>query len=212
MIERSNSKNAALAQTLKADIAALPAISTITPSKTSGNLDYVASARSTLADKIKQGYYSPQNAGFIFGLLPQYRDHAAPQKANKEALEIINDNLRATSEDLGNLKRIIEYAPLIDLQGDITAQDTAERLERTQQGIKATYEYVRQSNLSNSGVIANKLNTLAERALYVTNDTKNAWSADVLEVQKMIITNLESQDISKTDYTKTLSDISISYQ
>jgi hypothetical protein len=210
---RVSSGNAARAQSLKADIAALPPVLMIHPGKTSGLLDNVVTARQNLAKQLDTKKYAPQKASGIFALRPKSRANNTHIDAHSKVLKAEKQLLTQTTSDLSALKKVIEYQPLADLADHIdTANGTPERLIRTQEGLKQAVSYLETSSLRNRVELAVRLQTFVPRSILVTDETKQQWSSDMLAFQTSLVASIAAEDILSTSYADSLDKITASYQ
>lgn len=210
---RTASANAARAQSLKADIAALPTVASIQPGKTSGLLDYVITTRQDLAKHLDTKQYAPQNVTGIFALRPKSQTNNARTDAYARVLNKQKILLNQTAADLTALKKVVEYQPLADLADRIDVTNgTPERLQRTQTGLKAAATYLSQSLLVDKTQLITQLRPLIAQSVLVTDETKQQWSKDMLAFQTNLLQGIASEDIQSTDYSQILDGITVSYQ
>jgi hypothetical protein len=210
---RVSSGNAARAQSLKADIAALPPVLSIQPGKTSGLLDYVVTTRQDLAKQIDTKKYAPQKASGIFALRPKSQANDTRTDAHSKVLKAEKELLTQTASDLSALKKVIEYQPLADLADHIdTTNGTPERLLRTQEGLKKAVSYLKTSSLRDRDELAAQLQPFIPRSILVTDETKQQWSTDMLALQTSLVASIAAEDIQVTSYADLLDKITVSYQ
>jgi hypothetical protein len=198
---------------LSAEIIALPKIAAIIPAKTSGQLDYIVTSRSDLAKKVSTDD-SPRYALWTFGLIvPAYYASSSQQAQHAEVVQDVSASLAKTTKDLQGLKKIIEYMPLIDLGESFKSDpDIGERLDRTHQGLNDAMEYIRYSGLPHTTDLIKMITKVNAQTLALTDDTKTAWSAEVLEIQKLILSDIESQDVQQGDSVHKLQTIGQTYE
>lgn len=210
-IATTRSQNAARSVDLSGAIAALPKVSSIQPAKTSGSADYVMTTRSDLMNNLAS-HYTPQSALWMYGLLPKYYAAISQQSNHSKVVQDARDSLRQTTDDLTHLKKIIEYMPSVDLSGKF-ADDPGlhERLQRTKKGIDEAIGYIQWSGLPHAQVLVAKLTKLNQNTLILTDQTKIPWAAELLEIQKIILSDITAQDIQQSDIEKQLQEVSASY-
>ncbi len=210
-IEVARAQNAARASSLSSSIEALPKVSSISPSQTSGILDYISTSRLKLASEIDEAY-RPQFSPWMYGLLPEFYGKSSQQSLHTQLAKESSSILAKTGDDLEKLKKIIEYMPLVDLGGNF-ADDPGlgDRLRRTQQGLTDTIAYIQMSDFPHKAELMIQLTALNARTLSLTDQTKTAWAAEVLEVQKLLISDIETRDIQQSKLPEQLQTVSQTY-
>ena len=198
-IEVNRTQNMARADSLSAAIVALPKIESIIPAKTSDQVSYVATSRLNLSRQIASEY-TAVSALWIYGLIPAYYAKTTQQAKHNAINMSAQTTLDQTAKHLTNLKKIIEYMPLVDLATPFEQdQVITERLDRTKRGIKEAIEYIRWTNLPSKSEINARLISLNARTLSLKDETKEKWAEELLEIQKLILRDIKNQDIKGTD-------------
>ncbi len=196
-IEVTRAQNAARATSLSSAIVGLPPISSISPAETSGAVDYVATSRLDLAKQVPVDYTSRYSL-WLYGVMPAYYASAAQQSQHATLAKDTVEALEKTTSDLTKLKKFIEYMPLVDLEGSFSDDmGRDERLQRTKQGITDTIEHVKLSGFPHEAEIVQRLESLNTQTLLLTDKTKAVWAAELLGVQKLILSDIESRDIQQ---------------
>jgi len=210
-INTTRAQNAARAESLQAEIQALPRVSSVSPAQTSGAIDHVLTTRMNLIEAINAEYI-PRYAPWPYRVIPTYDSTRTQQNQHTDIVKDISSNLQRTAKDLAGLKKIIEYMPLIDLGQDF-ANDAGleERLSRTKQGLNEAIGYIQLSGLAHEAELISRLKKLNAQTLTLTDQTKGSWAAEVLEIQKLIIADIERRDVQRGEGIKQLQRVSQSY-
>jgi hypothetical protein len=211
-IRSTRSANSAKTQSLKSDIAALPGLDTIAPGKTSGNLDYTVAKRQSLAKRISEHVYDTRPASSLFILHPSYPTSRQNLNADTTVIQSYAKGLEATTTNLTNLKKLIEYDAATDLAQPLSSPDSAERLERTKTGLTAGKSYLQRSSLPNNSELATDLQNLIDQTMQLSDATKPAWFKNVQSLQINVLESLRQSDIQSTRYGDSLDEITARYQ
>lgn len=205
-------QNASRADSVNTSIANLPSVSSVVPAQTSGSLDYVVAARSQLIDMLESNY-APKSATWLYVLNPAYYALDARKSQQASINQDLSETLHETVEQLTQLKKIIEYAPLADLSIPFGEDETvAERLSRTKIGIDAAIDSVQSSTLARKAQISKELTELNAQTLSLNDETKVQWAYKMRDVQAQIIEDIANLDIKNTQYSDQLEYIRSLYQ
>lgn len=198
-LEKKASHTSAMLYQLNNELSAIPSPNTITPGKTSGNLDGLVGKQEALVSStersIKNLNYSPFPA-----LLDPIKASQLSQMndATKPKLEGLKRDINDFSALLSTSKKFVEYNPTADLTG-LTPEspDRDERLRRTKSGIETFVQDMKKS----SGELPRKMSEPAAallkdfNALTEGNNFSN-WNTRVAAAQSEVIELLNKEWLS----------------
>lgn len=183
-LEAHASKTGALLYQLNSEIQNLPEPSTIKAGKTSGNAAGVLTKYQRTIDDLREADKMIQPPALPNFLIFWKRGDMARIKTEASiALNGAADDLQRVTDALKTAKKFIEYAPLADLGGIGKEEDSAERLDRTKEGMLQTAKELREIDFEHAQAMAGLIPPLAQQVPGLKEATLPAWSAAVLKSQ-----------------------------
>lgn len=212
VITTTTSQNVARATLLSADIDRLPSFTDAKIGETSGLLPNVQFTRQTMADEIQNGIYAPAAPPLWTVLYPAYWTSLPDRSSHAKRIDPIRDQLLRSVDDIDKFGKFIAYSPTIDLSTTLTMPDASERLQRTETGLRDTRSALLGSGLAQSDESLAIFDTITTQTTKLTPETLPAWAEQVSKAQKLILEDLHTRDVQKSDYQEVLRSIIESYQ